>query len=212
MEKQKEALLDFGDLFARMQQARREADENRPIILGGRFEHSRLPAFLDEWCGQWGKMPWRIWEYVSSIGFADKPENTQWLQRAEIFGENGHLSLRRDGERWLWHFIGAKEPTLPGEFKPASFWDSHVNELHRYTESVILWGEEVLKDKNDPKTGIGRWQDDRVAAALLEYPQMKGASRVYLHYWRYSQAGETQFVWYRGLGNKQEVAKWPKVQ
>lgn len=203
MTKQNEELLDFAGLYAKMEQARPNPEEKAPVILGGRFEHSRLSTFLAAWRTRWDAMPWRIWEHVSSIGFAEEPGNLAWLQRADIFGEGGHLSLRRDGERWLWHFIGPASATLPDEFIGVSFWDKHPNVvLHRYEESVILWGEEVLKDRNDPKSGIGRWQDDRVGAALLKYPKMKGALRVYLHYWRYSQAGETQFVWYRGLDNR----------
>lgn len=205
MAKQNESLLDFEGLYAKMEQARQGEATNRPIILGGQFAHSRLSTFLGEWRTQWDAMPWRIWEYVSSIGFAEEPTNTQWLQRADIFGEGGHLSLRRDGERWLWHFIGSFTPALPDGFEPSDFWTRNpMTVLHRYEESVILWGEEVRKDRNDPKSGIGRWQDDRVGAARLKYPEMKGASRVYLHYWRYSQAGETQFVWYRGLGEKKQ--------
>lgn len=204
MAKQNERLLDFDNLHKQMQQARKEAKESQPVILGGRFAHSRLSAFLDEWRGQWEKMPWRIWEYVSCIGFVEKAENSEWLQRADIFGEGGHLSLRRDGERWLWHFIGAASPALPEEFAGTKYPDTA---LHRYAESVILWGQEA-EDTDGAGTGI--WRDDRVAAARLEYPQMKGTSRVYLHYWRYSQAGETQFVWYRGLENDRGVVKWPE--
>lgn len=203
MAKQNEALLDFDGLFAKMEQARKDAGGAQPVILGGRFAHSRLSAFLDVWRKEWKAMPWRVWEYVSSIGFADEPEHLGWLQRADIFGEGGHLALRRDGERWLWHFIGPAS-SLPENIEGTKYPDTA---LHRYEESIVLWGEEVRKDKNDPKTGIGHWQDDRVGAAQLKYPEMKGVSRVYLHYWRYSQAGETQFVWYRGLGDENGVAK-----
>ncbi|MBI3960149.1 MAG: hypothetical protein HY328_15150 [Chloroflexi bacterium] len=211
MSTQTESQLDFGKLMDRMETARQEVVEERPAIVGGRFTHSQLDAFLAARRVQWDQMPWRIWEHVSAIDFADEPASPDLLQRADIFGPSGHLSLRRDGDRWLWHFIGAVQPNVPPEFNPSDFWKRHSDTmLRRYEESVILWGQEVRIDKDDPKTGIGLWQDDRVGAARLAYPQMSGNLRVYLHYWRYTEAGQTAFVWYRGLGDEQGVKSWPK--
>ena len=206
MSVQHESQLEFDRLLEKMDVARQAATNQRPVIVGGRFSHPRLEAFLSEWREQWGNMPWRIWEHVSAIAFADEPAQSEWLQRADIFGPGGHLSLRRDGERWLWHFIGAALPTPSTEFKSSDFWEENGDAvLRRYEESVILWGEKVDKTKTKATADVKLWHDDRVGAALLEYPQMSGNSRVYLHYWRYSEAGQTAFVWYRGLGDKQEV-------
>lgn len=208
---QTESQLDFSELMERMETGRQEAVKERPAIVGGRFSHGQLGDFLTAWRTQWDQMPWRVWEQVNAIDYADEPASPELLQRADIFGKGGHLSLRRDGERWLWRFIGAVQPTLTSDFRAFNFWDTSPEAvLRRYAEIVILWGEEVRTDKDDLKTGIGLWQDDRVGAARLAYPQMREDLRVYLHYWRYSEAGQTAFVWYRGLGNKEGVKSWPK--
>jgi hypothetical protein len=46
-----------------------------------------------------------------------------------------------------------------------------------------------------------RWFDDRVAAANLAYP-LKAKGRAYLHFWRYTDNGQTAFVWYRKLSDQ----------
>jgi hypothetical protein len=62
--------------------------------------------------------------------------------------------------------------------------------LRRYDDQAILWGER--------KSGHDFWWEDRVAAAKLVYPR-QNEGRVYLDFWRYTQDGQTVFVWYRGL-------------
>lgn len=208
MNTQTESQLDFSVLMERMQTAQRAAGQNRPAIVGGRFTHEQLEDFLSIWRTQWDQMPWRVWEQVSAIdfGFANEPVAPDLLQRADIFGTDGHLSLRRDGDGWRWHFIGMARPALSEEFELSDFWDKYpTTTLRRYADKVILWGQEVRTDKDDPQTSRGIWQDDRVGAAQLKYPQMKGISRAFLHYWHYTEAGQTAFVWYRGLGDEQEV-------
>lgn len=186
--------IDFRELLKVMEQARlTEAD--RPTILGGQFTPQRLGAFLEAWHKRWATMPWRIWEHISHIEFADEPQEPEYLQRAEIFGEGGHLSLRRDANRWLWHYIGPAGQPLPNGFEKApeceDFWATNASaRLRRYSDQAILWGER--------KTGYDFWWEDRVAAANLIYPE-QGEGRVYLDFWRYTQDGQTVFVWYHGL-------------
>lgn len=185
--------IDFTQLYAQIQQATLQASD-RPVILGGEFAANRLQTFLKEWETQksWQGMPYRIWEHVSHIEFAAQPPNLTYLQRADIFGESGHLSLRRDVQCWLWHYIG--QPVTLTAFQLEDFWRHHPNcQLRRYAESVILWG-----DRKDPSSP---WHDDRVAAANLTYP-IDTTGRVYLHFWRYTEHGQTVFVQYRGLSNR----------
>lgn len=188
--------IDFKSLIARMEEAQ-ESGQERPTILGGQFSSDRLDEFLKAWSEQWEKMPVRIWEHVSQIGFGEKPAEPEYLQRAEIFGEGGHLSLRRDGSVWLWHYIGPAGASSPAGFSASSFWDETGSKdlrLRRYEEEVLLWGEAPEKKPT------GKWWEDRVAAADLEYPgQLLGARRVCLKFWRYTQGGRTEFVWYREL-------------
>lgn len=184
--------VDFRELLKAMEQARlTEAD--RPTILGGQFTPQRLGAFLEAWHKRWATMPWRIWEHISHIEFADEPQEPEYLQRAEIFGEGGHLSLRRDANRWLWHYIGPAGQPLPNGFEKAPECEDFLAtnaRLRRYSDQAILWGER--------KTGYDFWWEDRVAAANLIYPE-QGEGRVYLDFWRYTQDGQTVFVWYHGL-------------
>lgn len=194
--------IDFERLYDKMQRAKL-SDADRPTILGGKFPADQLDAFLNVWQARWNTMPYRIWEHVSHIEFAERPAQPEYLQRAEIFGEGGHLSLRRDvkrghltlrcdGDCWLWHYIGTSV-SLTG-FNIEDFWKEHpACQLRRYAESVMLWGER--------KDNQSRWFDDRVAAANLAYP-LKTTGRVYLHFWRYTEQGRTAFVWYRALSDK----------
>lgn len=183
--------IDFEQLYKRMQQAKL-AEAERPTILGGEFTAERLDDFLNLWRSRRDAMPYHIWEHISHIEFADEPEHPEFLQRAEIFGEGGHVSLRRDSNRWLWHYIGNQ--ASPAGFPSVDFWQLHSHsQLRRYAESVILWSE---KKEND-----NLWSDGRVAAAQLNYP-VQSDGRVYLHFWRYTENGQTAFVWYRKLSDR----------
>lgn len=190
--------IDFAQLYEEMKQAKL-SDSDRPTVLGGEFAADRLDEFLNVWREYWNTMPYRIWEHISRIEFADRPAQPEFLQRAEIFGEGGHLSLRRDGNRWLWRYIGTSV-SITG-FGVEDFWQKHsACQLRRYAESVVLWGE---RKDNQP-----RWFDDRVAAANLAYP-LKTTGRVYLHFWRYTEQGQTAFVWYRALSDKPDQEHQP---
>jgi len=185
--------IDFNQLIEKMQKAR-VAGADRPTILGGQFAADRLEEFLTAWQGRMDQMPFRLWEHISHIEFADEPQEPEYLQRAEVFGEGGHLSLRRDAAGWLWHYVG-KAVDLPlQEFGAVDFWTTYPDcKLRRYSEVMILWGER--------KEGHDFWFDDRVAAARLAYP-VDVSGRVYLHFWRYTEDGQTAFVWYRALCNQ----------
>lgn len=189
--------VNFQELIKQMGEAAKAAAD-RPTILGGQFAVDRLDGFLSAWRMRWATMPWRIWEHISMIEFANEPREPKFLQRADVFGEGGHLSLRRDSNRWLWHFLGPANTAAPEGFEQepecVDFWTpGRSAQLRRYDEYVLLWGER--------KEGHTFWWEDRVAAARLNYPDQK-EGRVYLDFWRYTQDGQTEFVWYRGLSQK----------
>lgn len=194
--------VSFQELIKQMGEAAKAAAD-RPTILGGQFTADRLNDFLSVWRKRWAAMPRRIWEHISTIEFANEPREPEFLQRADIFGEGGHLALRRDGNRWLWHFVGPIGQTAPEGFDQepecVDFWASGQSaKLRRYDESVILWGER--------KSGQAVWWEDRVAAAGLSYPDQK-EGRVYLDFWRYTLDGQTAFIWYRKLSQKAHSAE-----
>ena len=201
-----EQSVDFGDLIKKMHDAPRygKSGPNRLTILGGQFEPGRLAAFLAAWDKRWHTMPWRIWEHISEIGFTDEPVDPDLLQRGEVFGEGGHLSLRRDGNRWFWRYIGPADQPAPAGFEVApeceDFWAAEQDKdvtFRCYEARALLWGQEIQDSARQP-TGV--WWEDRVAAARLQYPaQLKGHERVYLKFWRFTEAGRVVFVWYRGL-------------
>jgi hypothetical protein len=201
-----EPTVVFAHLIEQMKEAEVPAAD-RPTILGGQFDSKRLAAFLAAWRVDWEKMPWRIWEHVSDIAFADKPREPDLLQRGEVFGEGGHLSLRRDGQRWFWHYIGPADQPGPAGFGKApeceDFWADRSNQgvtLRKYEEQVLLWGKEILDETKQPPEHTGRWWEDRVAAARLDYPgRLKGHNHVYLTFWRFTDGGRTVFVWYREM-------------
>ena len=185
--------INFEHLYAKMREAKL-AEAERPAILGGEFPAERLNDFSSAWQTRWEAMPYRIWEHISLIEFADEPGQPEFLQRAEIFGEGGHLSLRRDSDRWLWRYVGEPVNLSLNGFGALDFWEAIPNcQLRRYAESVILWSEQKVSDN--------LWSDGRVAAAQLDYP-VTSDGRVHLHFWRYTENGQTAFVWYRKLSDR----------
>ena len=187
------ASINFDELIQRLADAPVRTEEDLSI-WGGNFEARRLADFLKRWKLEEREMPWRIWEWVSRIVFQWEtlPGNPKLLERGRLFGPGGDLSLRRDGDRFLWHFIGPAGVEPPVGFEARSYWENRDRRpLREREESVLLWG----KWYSYP----GRRWEDRVGGADLRYPKMLGEEWVWLDYRRYEDAGQTAFVWYRGL-------------
>jgi hypothetical protein len=187
------ASINFGELIQQLADAPIRTEEDLSI-WGGNFEAERLDDFLERWKLDQREMPWRIWEQVSKIVFQweTQPGDSELLERGQLFGPGGDLSLRRNGSRLLWHFIGPAGVEPPAGFEARSYWeDEKRRPLREHEESVLLWGEW--------RSTPGRWLEDRVGQADLQYPKVLGEERVWLDYWRYEEAGQTAFVWYRRL-------------
>jgi len=166
-------------------------------IWGGRCAESDLMKFLEQW-NNLAQMPYRIWEYASDIAFEKDslPDNAVLLQRGRLFGEGGDLEVRRDGAEFAWRFVGPADAKLPdGKYDAHNYWGDHSGVVFfQEKASALLWGE-----RNEKK---GKWYDDRVGAAELNYPT--SGKRVQIHYKTFSRAGRVQFVWYTGLSEWKE--------
>ncbi len=174
-------------------------------ILGGEFKASGgktleqvLEGFLKKW--DFSRMPYHIWEYMHRIEFTKNlPDSEEYslLERGHIFGSGGDLDLRRDGERFLWRFIGPKGAPLLSGYGAKDFWAENPDvRLRQHNESALLWG--------DYKEAFGRWQEDRVGWAELEYPitsqqARKQGERVWIHYTIFTDGGQVAFVWWKEL-------------
>ena len=175
-------------------------------IWGGDFVASEIADFLAIW--EWSQMdmPWRIWEWASDMAFEHQTgtptpaagdfRSMAWLERARFFGPSGDLELRRDGERFLWRFVGGVKKIRASQgFEPDNYWKDRATwRLHVKDRVALLWGQE-LPDH------LGQWQEDRVAAAQLHYPNTQGdeQGRVRLHYREYLRGGNVEAVWWLGL-------------
>lgn len=198
--------------------------ETRPVIWGGRFDATCLINFLKTWDLAQRDMPWRLWEWISDIsmdhvkrGNAGLPVDPQFLERGRIFGADGDLSLRRDGDQILWNFVGRRGTALSGNFhweEPAKdtppekdieafftvadYWTYHPQVvLEGRQREVLLWGEERIHNENP----VGTWHDDRVSNVKhpLVYPEMSGKDRVRLSYCEYSRGDVIEAVWWLRL-------------
>jgi hypothetical protein len=173
-------------------------------IVGGELKAAQgetleqvLGRFLQAW--DFSNLPYRIWEYVHRIEFTlnTLPNASEYslLERGRIFGTGGDVSLRRDGDRFLWHSIGPKVTTLPTGYGEKDFWDENPDvQLRQCDESALLWG--------DYKETLGRWQEDRVGWAKLDYPispaqARKQGKRVEIHYTVFTDGGQVAFVWWK---------------
>lgn len=156
-------------------------------IWGGRVEVGGMVDFLGKWDLPSHEMPWRIWEYTNEIRFNNAgldPGDLPLLERGRLFGPGGDLSLRRDDDYFLWHFIG----TFAAPIKEAMpFWGP---DLKTRDGSVLLWGHFDSSQK--------RWWEDRVGWAELRYPHAP-RPRLWLHYTEFSDGGQVAFVWWKEL-------------
>ena len=183
--------VDFGKLVEQVKKP--PVGSDRLSIWGGACPEGALLGFLQNWPSS-EQMPYRIWEYASEVHFERDTlpgsKDIALLERGRLFGEGGDLDLRRDGEMFLWRFVGKPEVRPPEGYDADDFWASHPDtRFHCYEETALLWG----KRKGD------RWYDDRVAAAPLEYPVGGEPERVQVEYKVYSRAGRVEFVWLTGL-------------
>jgi hypothetical protein len=147
-------------------------------------------------------MPWSIWQWTDAIPpghQATQPGDLDYLERGRLFGKQGDLELRREGDRVLWRFIGpAIDPDpVPDEVKTtdyeaANYWDEHTErDLRPYERTALLWGADDDRD--------GRWYEDRVGRADLNYPEMEGRQVVQVRYIEYLHGGDVEFVRLLGL-------------
>ncbi len=188
--------VDFKMLVEQVKQS--QVGKETLSIWGGVCAESDLIEFLKQW--NLTQMPYRIWEYASNIVFEKDtlPDNTVLLQRGRLFGPGGDLEVRRDGEKFVWRFVGPAGAQPPGgDYQTDNYWDAHPDVVFFEEEaSALLWGEW--------QEGDNRWKDDRVGAARLDYPDADGWRRVQVHYKTFSRAGRVEFVWYTSLSEWKE--------
>jgi hypothetical protein len=168
-------------------------------IVGGRFEPPRLADFLKAWQLPRPEVSYCLWETVREWTFARNvlPAPTELLERAEIFGEWGNVSLRCDGQTVRWHFVGPARAPIPSDWSPLeSYWSQHGGQTFRVQEGrSLLWGK-----LSEVTSGASVWLDDRVGWAPLAYPH-DTAERVEIVYTLLLDSGHTAFVWWKGLCN-----------
>ncbi len=160
-------------------------------IWGGECAEAEALTLLQQWSNA-AEMPYRIWEYTDQLDFEENTlsDDARWLERGRLFGPGGDLSLRRDGDRFLWHFVGQAEVKPPAVGQPQDFWQAEPEaSFHQNVETALLWGKHQEND---------HWQDDRVAMAKLTYP-VASQSRLQVTYRTYSRAGRVEFVWFYGV-------------
>lgn len=174
-----------------------------PTVRGGVWsDEAKMKERLGAFKGQ-SALGWRIWETTDScaIGrdwFEEQDQasrdNWRWLERARLFGEGGDLDVRRDGERFLWRYVGERDHAPPGrdELKPDGSSPVYCRE-----QTALLWGTRRGNQK--------QWFDDRVSGASLTYFPDPSAlpesieERVGVKIREYTQAGRTLVVWLLGL-------------
>jgi|SRR5208337_2143706 len=171
-------------------------------ILGGQIPRvEEIGSFLDALNLPRSDVPFVVWETVDEFLFLRerRPElDPALFERARFFGVEGDLELRRDRDRVLWRYLGNLAPTVPPDFDPLDFWTSHEGlELLERDDCSLLWGKYNV--------ALGRWHDDRVGWARLEYlcadraHPHEPADRVTLHYTLLMDGGQIAFVWWKNL-------------
>lgn len=177
------------------------------MIVGGTISEAKVINWLREFKG----MPWRVWEWVNDFRLEHESLTPAFplairlsaLERVRLFGDGGDLTVRRDGALFRWHFIGPsgakKEAIIPAGWQSChDYWDRKENESQKLTcseQKALLWGAYNQE--------LGRWYDNRVGFAHLEYPladvesllQEDKKGHVYAYYREYLDGGQVAFVW-----------------
>ena len=182
--------LNFNDLLSQ----RTRCSQADLTIVGGTIEERTAQEWLNHWDLQ--SLPWRIWEEVSALRLEKGillPQDFALVERAQLLGEGGDLTLRRDGDIFRWHFVGPKTAKVQRTPDALDYWDQpSASTLYCVEQQAILWG--VWREE------LGRWHDNRVGWANLQYPaELNGKSHVYIHYDEYLESGRVAFVWLRDL-------------
>ncbi|NUM73790.1 hypothetical protein HUU40_05465 [candidate division KSB1 bacterium] len=224
--------IDFGEIVKEMADAKTKG-KNEVSIIGGVIDlqaddkpifedeqlapeikqsaEEKISKFISAWQPFFDEKAIAIWETIDCIKMPkakDIPSVYGELMRARFFGAGGDLSLRRDGNRLYWHFIGTPRDDFPPIKNACRFWDEQEKmpegervEKLRLQEDVeaLLWGERIV-----PKSGEAFWREDRVGAIDLVYPvpisdvnaQKQRAKVIYDVYWH---NGQPAFVWLKKL-------------
>jgi len=195
--------IDFQSEIDELLDPANEVSPGELEIWGGHVPVNELAGFLETWDQAARAMEWRIREYPGRIKFtrgSPSNEDLNLLERARIFGEDGDLSLRRDGDRVLWHFVGRFEPPDLGGTRFS--WDKLSDaKLRRRERTALLWGKQ--KDRTSEEDPYC-WQEDRVGRATLEYPLHCRAERLALRYTEFSDGGQVAFVWWKDLTSHEQ--------
>lgn len=222
--------IDFGEIIKKMADAKPKG-KNDVSIIGGVidlqagnesiFEEEKLDPenkqstevkigkFISAWQPIFDEKAIAIWETIDCIKMPkakDIPSEYGELMRARFFGARGDLSLRRDGSRLYWHFIGAPREDFPKIKDACRFWDEQekLSEAERVKElrlqkdaEALLWGKRV--------NGKNFWREDRVGAIDLFFPvddlidKAAQDQRVKIIYDVYWHNGQPAFVWLKKL-------------
>ena len=170
---------------------------NELSVFGGEFDAGEVGSFFDAWRTVASDMSYRIWENIDCMFFENGtwPDKYALFEQARLFGDGGDLSVRRDGDRCFWRFVGPEGYRLPAGVQGYDYWGSvpEGTRLHVALDEVLLWGKgEKMPD------GSMIWRDDRTAGHRLVYPQQT-AERVKLVMKKYSRAGNVEHVRYLRL-------------
>jgi hypothetical protein len=148
-------------------------------------------------------MPWSLWQWTDKIHLGHGegvPGDLDYLERGRVFGERGDLSLRRDGERFFWHFVGELGTPRPQGFNATDYWKGREDQPVRSRQrTALLWGSREAAEPH----GKTSWYEDRVGQAQLDYPNVN-SNRVQVRYREYLRGGRVELVWLLDL---EEVAE-----
>jgi hypothetical protein len=176
-----------------------QVDPKCLTVWGGEFEFAAemLEAFLEAWNLPQASMPWSLWQWTDDIDMDHQgapPSDLDYLERGRIFGKQGDLELRRNGDQVLWRFIGVADDSDPlpagvksPDYGATNYWDEHEGRyLRPYIRTALLWGAD--------EEGDGRWYEDRVGRADLNYPEMEGNQVVLVRYIEYLHGSNVELV------------------
>ena len=106
--------FDFGKEVALMTQNPPIGKDSSIVIWGGAFAEQEFANFMFAW--SFAPEPYVIQEHAHKMDFQISDvgriahNNPALLERLEVFNTTGNLSMRRNGSKFLWHFIGDDSP------------------------------------------------------------------------------------------------------